>query len=177
MAPHDPEATPRLYVNYTVGGEDHTQMFRYPPSGSQSAAVDTIVEMWAFLDGGLYLCTIDSLEYSIEGSSVHLPLAWPGDPTYGTGTPTAGQEMKFISVVGKDSFGTRTRLEQFGIIQVIPATWRLPVGVNSILDDWFAHYQAAHTAGVFCTIGEDSAFFNQYYNFKYADNDIAKVRG
>jgi len=177
MAPHDPEATPRLYLTYTVGGEDHVQLFRYPPAGSQAAAIDTIVEMWAFLDSALYVCTIVSLEYSIEGSSVHLPLVWPGDPAYGTGSPPAGQEMKFFSVVGKDSFGTRIRYEQFGITQAIPTTWRLAVGVNSAMDDWFEHLQAAHTAGTFCTIGEDSAFFNQYYNFKYADNDIAKVRG
>ena len=177
MAPLNPNNTPRLFVNYTVGGEDHTQMVRYLPSGSQSAAVDTLVEMWAFLDASLYLCTITSLQYSIAGSNVRIPLVWPGDPSYGSGAPSAGQEMKFFSVVGKDNSGRRVRLEQFGIIQAVPSTWRLLIGVNSDMDDWFGHVRAAYAATTFCTIGEDNAYFNAYYNFKYADDGIAKARG
>jgi len=176
MAALEPDATPRLFLTYTVGGEDHVQQVRYPPSGSQSAAISTLVEMWAFLDSALYLCTINKLEYSNTGSSVRIPLAWPGNADYGAGAPPAGQEMKFFSVVGKDTLGRRVRLEQFGITQAIPTTWRLALGINAAMDDWFDHVQQAYLDVTLVTIADNPAFFNQYYNFKYADNDIAKVR-
>jgi len=176
LAPLNPSNTPRLYLTYTVGGEQHVQLYRYLPSGSQGTAISTIVELYAFLDSELYTTTIDSLQYSIEGSNVRIPLTWPGDPTYGTGTPTAGQEMKFVSVVGKGPDGHRVRLEQWGLTEAIPVKWRLGLGINPAMDDWFEHLQAAYTAGTFVTIGEQVAFFNQYYNFKYADDGITKAR-
>jgi len=169
--------TPRLFLDYSVGGEDHTQQVRYPEGGSQGAAISTLVEMMAFLDAGLYLTTIIGLRFSVAESDVTNPVTWPGDATYGSGSPSAGQEMKFISVTGKDGGGHRCRLEMFGIIQVIPTTWRLLVGVNSVLDDWFEHLQAAYLDGTFCSIAGIGVIFNQYYNFKYADHEIAKVRG
>lgn len=176
MAPLAADSTPRLFLTYSVGGEDHIQQVRYPPSGSQSAAISTLVEMWAFLDAVLYLCTIQKLEYSNTGSSVRIPLVWPGNPDYGASAPPAGTESKFFSVVGKDSTGRRVRLEQWGVTQAIPSNWRLNVGVNTDMDNWFDHVQQAYLDVTLVTIADNPAFFNQYYNFKYSDNDIAKAR-
>jgi len=176
MAPLPEHNTPRLFLTYSVGGEDHVQQFRYPASGSQGAAVAVLPELYAFLDPELYATTIVKLEYSLAESNVRIPLAWPGDASYGADTPPAGQQMKFLSVVGKDTTGRRIRVEQFGIKQAIPSTWRLALGVNTDLDDWFEHLQLAYTEVTLVTIADNPAFFNQYYNFKYADTDIAKVR-
>jgi len=169
--------TPRLFLDYTVGGEDHTLQVRYPDGGSQGAAVSTLVEMMAFLDAGLYATTINSLQFSVAESDVRNPITWPGDASYGAGSPSAGQEMKFFSVTGKDSGGHRCRLEVFGIIQAIPSTWRLALGINTSMDDWFEHVRAAYLDGTFVSIAGDPVVWNLYYNFKYADHEIGKARG
>lgn len=169
--------TPRLFLDYTVGGEDHTVQFRYPEGGSQGAAVSTVVELMAFLDGSLYTTTINSLQFSDVESDVRNPITWPGDPSYGTGGVPAGQEMKFFSITGKDDDGHRCRVEMFGIGQAIPTTWRLALGVNTPMDNWFTHLRAAYLDGTFCSIAGRPVVWNLYYNFKYADHEIAKARG
>jgi len=169
--------TPRLYIDYTVGGEQHTMTYRYPETGSQGAALSTIVELFAFMDSELYLTSINGARFSEINSNVTNPVAWPGDPTYGTGTPTAGQQMKFFSMVGKDPNGRRWRSEWFGCTEAIPVAWRLAYGINPTMDDMFDHLQAALTATTLCSIGGESVLMREYYNFKYADSEIAKVRG
>lgn len=176
MAPLPSSNTARLYLDYTVGGEDHTQTVRYDGPGNRVPAAGVLAELWAFLSSELYGTTIQGLRFSIAGSDVTNPMAWPGDPTYGAGSPPAGQQMKFFSIVGKSADGRRVRMEQFGITQAIPSTWRLARGINAAMDDWYDHVQIAHGDFVLCTISELPAIFNLYYNFKYADNDIAKVR-
>jgi len=168
--------TPRLYIDYTVGGEQHTMTFRYQETGSQEAALSTLVEMWAFMDGALYATTIDGARFSLVNSDVTNPVEWPGDAAYGTGSPAAGQEMRFFSMVGKDPSGRRWRSEWFGGTQAIPTSWRLPYGTNATMDDMFDHLQAALAAGTLCSIAGNTVLMRKYYNFKYADHEIAKKR-
>lgn len=177
MPPLPTSNTNRLYLDYTVGGEDHTQIVRYLSPTGQGAAISTLVELWAFLNGTLYQCDITGLRFSVVGSNVTNPLVWPGNATYGVGNPTAGQEMKFFSIVGKSQDGRRVRMEQFGSQVVIPPTWRQAMGVSPSMDSWFDHVQSAHDSGTFCTISGAEGLFNLYYNWKYSDNDINKVRG
>jgi len=168
--------TPRVYIDYTVGGEQHTMTYRYPETGSLGAALSTLAEMWAFMDGAMYATTIDGARFSEINSDVTNPAVWPGDASYGTGTPAAGQEMRFFSMVGKDTNGRRWRSEWFGGTQAIPTSWRLPYGTNAVMDDMFDHLQSALSATTLCSIGGQSVLMRQYYNFKYADHEIAKKR-
>jgi len=168
--------TPRVFIDYTVGGEQHTMSYRYPETGSLVTALSTLAEMWAFMDSEMYATTIDGARFAEVNSNVTNPAVWPGDPSYGTGTPAAGQEMKFFSMVGKDPIGKRWRVEWFGVTQAIPSTWRLAVGINPSMDDMFDHLQAALTATTLCSIAGQSVLMRTYYNFKYADLEIAKKR-
>lgn len=177
MAPLPPDTTGRIYVDYVVGGEGHTITARYPSTGDAVTALSTMAEVFAFLDGALYETTIEGARFSVAGSNVTNPITWPGDPSYGTGSPPAGQQMKFISWVGKSPDGRRTRWEVFGISASIPSTWRLAQGINTSIDNARGHVADAGAEESWCGISGLPYLVNPYTNFKYADHEIAKVRG
>lgn len=177
MAALNPENTGRVFISYLVGGEEHVLQLRYGPSSNAVTALSTAAEMFAFMDSALYSTDIIRAESSSVGTSVRLPETWPGDSNYGTGTPPAGQEMKFISLTGKSVLGRRWRLEWFGVNVTIPAAWRMGLGVNSSFDDMREHVALALATSDFVCIDNEPGLINAYYNFKYADHEIGKARG
>lgn len=171
-----PSNTARVYVDYLVGGEEHTMTLRYPEDGSPVTTLSTVAELFAFLDPTLYTTDIIGARQSDINSNVTNPISWPGSASYGSLNPPAGQQMKFFSMVGKDHNGRRWRLEWFGTNLTIPATWRMTVGTNSDMDDMRDHLQTALASGAICSIAGLPVLMRSYYNFKYADHEIAKLR-
>lgn len=177
MAPISPDNTGRIYVDYLVGGEEHTVVARWLTGIGPVTALSTMAEVFAFLDPVLYTTAILGARYSVEGSNVTLPITWPGDPSYGAADPSPGKEMLFISMTGKSTLGRRWRIEFFGINITVPAAWRMPLGVNASLDDAREHISTALATGGWVGIDGNGVLVNPYYNFKYADHEIGKARG
>lgn len=178
MAPLPASNTGRVYIDYTVGGEEHTVTSRFLSISSSAAlCLAGWAEIFAFLSPNMFAITSVSSRFSVINSDVTNPITWPGSLGYGADQPPVGQEMKFFSMVGKSQDGRRVRYELFGSKQAIPSSWRLPVGSNLDMDDARAHLQAMHVSGATCTISGGAALLNPYYNFKYADLEIDKARG
>lgn len=170
--------TARIYIDYSVGGEDHTLIARFMGISSSPALVlSTLAEVFAFLSPALFLTTIIGARQSFSGSDVTNPIAWPGSPSYGAGTPPDGQQMKFVTMVGKSADGHRCRYAFFGVTTVIPPTWRVSLLTAPDLADAFDHIQSAHNNSTLSTISGQRGLFNRYFNIKYFDHEIAKVRG
>ncbi len=114
MAPLPSNNTGVLFLDYSVGGEDHTVQFRYPPGGSLIDLKDVADQFLSALGDAIMTITITGARHRAEGENITLPTAWTGASTYGTGSATHDQSAWYVDFVGRSAGGRKVRIAIFG---------------------------------------------------------------
>lgn len=120
MAPINPNNTRRYWIDYTVGGVQHTMMFRTTGIYSPASVGTTVNALLNTISALLYLLTINSARTAAAGSDVALPvtIGIEGN-TYGSGAPVVDTALpENLTFVGRSSGGHRARFTVYGLIGV-----------------------------------------------------------
>lgn len=142
MAPLPSNTTGVVFVDYTVGGEEHTIQCRYSASGSAAGAMTVIADFLAALTSVLETITITGARHRPAGSTITLPMVWTGAATYGSGVATRAQSAWYYDFIGRSPDGRRVRMSVFGanaMTDIAEGDYRIPIvgafiGAKAVLD-------------------------------------------
>jgi len=116
MAPLPPESTARYFVDYSVGGVEHTFQVRFDGVTSPSAFGDTLNALLNTIDTQLYQITINQVRFAADGSNVSNPVVSGIEGnTYGTGAPADNERADFLNFVGRTTGGRRVTMAIYGL--------------------------------------------------------------
>lgn len=117
--PYEPANTARLYLDYTAIGRSHTLIFRFPTDGQAAAAVGAAQDWAEQVATKMYLNTAwTGARMSAQGVDVTNPLPWDNVPGAEGSNGIARNAPRFVSWVGRTSFGTRARWFLYGVAPV-----------------------------------------------------------
>lgn len=153
MAPFNPNATPRFWVDYRAQGRNHSVMFRYVggglPDGSpgvpfQDGVIDffDVMEPWLPAD-----FEILATRRALQAQDFSLPSVGLG--TFSpTGVAQAGEMPAFLTFVGRSTSGTAWKLTLLGVTLspvgdgAYASDYRIQAGENAVIDGARAVLQA-----------------------------------
>jgi hypothetical protein len=162
MAPLPPTTTKRWFLDYSVGGVDHTLMMRSSANVTAAEAVTAISGFLAQLAPVLYEITVTGFRVAELNSNVTNPVVWTGNATYGSGAAPENSIPNFISFIGRSAGGRRARVFVFGFKLNYPSNYRFEAGENADVDD--ARAQLDAYANRWLTIDTLDAVWNAYAN-------------
>lgn len=115
MAPISPSGTARLYLDYTVGGNPHSVIFRYGSNDGPAAAAPIFQAILEANDAafGVNVQFIGA-RVAFTGTNVTNPLPFTPTGFVGTAIPGA-QYPRYVSWVGRTSEGRRVRYYFYGM--------------------------------------------------------------
>lgn len=163
MAPLPSNNTGVVFLDYSVGGENHTAQVRYSSSSSFVDAMTVLDDFLTALGGLISVITIIGARHRPQGSNVTLPVTWTGAATYGVGTATHAESAFYIDFVGRSAGGRRVRLSVFGSDQAIDlaeSDYRLPA-TGAVLD---ALTVLTNASDIVVAIDNGAPVWNQYAN-------------
>lgn len=142
MPPLPSNTTGVVFVDYSVGGHDHTIEARYSASGSQAGAMTVIDDLLTSLAAVLFTLTINGARHRPALSNVTLPVPWTGAATYGSGVAVPAQSAWYYNFIGRAPSGRRARIGVFGsnaVTDISAGDYRIPivgafVGARAVLD-------------------------------------------
>ena len=119
MAPLPPENTARYWVDYSVGGINHSFQVRFDGTTSPSALGSTLNAFLNTLAPLLNQIIIEGVRFAPEGTNISNPVVTGIEGnTYGVGTPAANETADFLNFVGRTAGGRRVTLAIYGILEV-----------------------------------------------------------
>lgn len=178
MAPIDPAGTARLYLDYTLGGQGHTVIFRFGDNGLPALAAPVFATLLA-ANPAAFGSNVEFVgaRQSFSGSNVTNPLPW--DVVEFVGTAVAAVDApRFVSWVGRTSEGRRVRYYFYGmnLDSSEPADYRLtgeevPV-VAAFQDDLYSFLEELNVVA----IDSNPAVMKPYANVGYSAYYQRKAR-
>jgi hypothetical protein len=160
-----PQNTERWYLDYTVGGIQHTLIMRTAIPYSDANASTAMAGLLTAMSTLLNQLTVVGLRKSVQGSNVTNAATWSGASTYGTGTLPNNSRARFLSFVGRDSLGYRVRATVFGAAGTLDDNYRM-TRAESTLVAASLDYLAARTND-FVTLAFNHPTWKQYANAGY----------
>lgn len=174
MAPLPESNTARAYLKYQVDNEVHTLVSRLAPGFTNddiNAMVDDFITVASPLVNDT---TFVSLERSVVGSNVRIPVTRVGVTEWGGGGTFPERSPWFWSFTGKSIDGRRARVELFGRNVSNNVNWRLPGVDDSNVQAFIEFLQA--TEGSFLTISGEPPIWNAYANESISQHWIGAER-
>lgn len=136
MTPLPSNNTAVLFVDYATSGEQHTMQLRYGESSTAVDAMTVLNDFLTALEPSFTTIEINGARNRAEGSTITLPLAWTGDPSFGGPPGVHSQSAWYLDFIGRSIAGKRVRLTVFGCKQMEDAgenDYRVPASGN-VLD-------------------------------------------
>lgn len=146
MPPLPSNNTDVLFVDYSVGGENHTLQCRVVNPSGAPEAMSAVDDFLTAISPLLRTITIVSARYRVATFSVTLPVTWTGAASYGSGSAVHFETAYFVDFVGRDDDGRRCRAAVFGAnvpADVSNDDFRLTRAENSAVDDALSVLEAA----------------------------------
>lgn len=179
MAPLNPANSARLYLDYTLGGQDHTVIVRYDSASIAAGAAD-IFRAVLLANDAAFGSNVEFVGARVSELNVNVTNPLPWDPVEFVGTAIAAQDYpRFVSLVGRDAQGYRVRYYFYGINfdTLEPTDYRLtgeelPVW-SSFMTDWL---DAMEETGA-TTIAGFTPVMKSYANVGYNAYYQRKARG
>jgi hypothetical protein len=165
MAPLPPNSTRRYFLNYTVGGLQHTLQMRTVEAVTDAGAAFALDQFMDILSPALFLVTINNLERANLGSNIRNVIPWTGNLTYGIAPQDDHDRPNFISFVGRSPGGRRVRATVFGWNGPDDANYRYVQGENVQVDNAYAHLNLA--SGTWIAVDGQEALFHLYGNYGF----------
>jgi len=167
MAPLPPESTPRLYLDYSDGVNQHSLIARLGTGTSSTTGMDYVDQFMLELSPSLYLITVIGCRIASDESNVTNPIAWTGDFAYGSGTMPPVNAPREIRFQGRSTDGRQVSVSVYGYKEATPAVYRINSGVDTNVDDAIDKLAVASAAGVFVTISSNVPIWKQYASFNF----------
>jgi len=167
--------TERWFLDYSVGGKQHTMQCRTLPATSHTVVSAGFDELLAGLSGSLALITIDGLRFALQGSDVSNPADFGGAATYGSVTEVPFLVPQFVAFQGRDALGHKNRLTIFGWKGFEPSDYRINAGEDAAIDLAITNLNLETT--IFLSIGGGTTHWKPYANFGFNAHWQRKLRG
>ncbi len=164
MAPLPVSNTPRLFIDYTSVGQEHTAVIRLPLSAGTSEAIDAYNGMKAALLAITYTSdAIQGARFAGLASNLTFPLSVIGGVGTLSGTPDPDYKPNFASWTGRGGTGRRCRFTWF-------TAFVTPVSDGYRDDTPNAQFSAVRTALLSASVAAVdisgmTVFWNPYVNF------------
>lgn len=151
-------------------------MFRVPEGFDMGLVQDAIEEFLINLDPDLYVINVLGLRIAFKGSNITLPTPWTGQMSFGAGSEPPQFMPRFISYVGRSTFGPRWSLKVFGVDKTMPNDFREPLVAATALYNGRGRLQAAFNNGQFVAIDGNPVVVYDYVNWNYNDHWVGEAR-
>lgn len=158
-----PNNTARWFLDYNNGLNDHTMVIRSDGSAGQDEVAEAVGDFFTALDTLIAEITIVGLRVAAEGSNVTIPALWTGDPTYGAGALGEIERPQFLSFVGRDIDGRRTRVYVYALAALTENDYRIQAGDSAAVTNALTVLRRGGD-GLFLTISGLQPFWNDYAN-------------
>lgn len=162
---HPPNNTRRYFLDYIVANVQHTMCVRTTGGVTPAEASTEIGGFLTQLAPVLNVITIAGLRIAEAGSNVTNAALWSGAATYGTGNQSPQDVPKFLSFIGRDVGGTRTRIFVFGTSLSADANWRVSTTENTAIANAITYLRNRTTT--FLSIILAPPVWKPYANFGY----------
>ena len=114
MAPLPDNGTPRLYIDYTSGGQRHTMDIRLAAGSTTADAVSAYAAIVpAMVDLMPLTDSVVGARFSASGSNLSFPLPVASEAGTNVDVPDPDNKPSFVSVTGRDALGRRVRVTFF----------------------------------------------------------------
>jgi len=168
LTPLPTNGTPRVWVEYNDGVNQHKLMIRYAASGP---SVDEVLTMAASifdaLDPNWYAISITGARAASSGSDISFPVTWPGASSYGTDTMPLNRAPLELRFLGRDQSGRKVSWSFWGGKFTVPDTYRFPYSVGGSVADVIDSITAAGESFAFLTINLLQPQIYQYADVNY----------
>lgn len=114
MAPLPANNTKRYFLDYSVGGVEHTLLMRVATGTDDSLASGAFEDLLTELSAQLYSLTVLGMRVSAEGSDISLPATYSGATSFGSGAADKVGTAGYVTFLGRTADGRRTRISIFG---------------------------------------------------------------
>lgn len=183
MAPLPPNNTARLWIDYVVGGIEHTFQVRYNANQPTIDVVDTVAAILGFIEGELASSfAVQGARVAPAGSNISVPFDISGSAlagfvgTNGSDLP-ANNAPREISWTGRShTTGRRVEWSLYGYMPNTPANYRWGPGETvASSSQVIAALNAASAAGIFVAIDGTPAVWKPYVNVNfnsYWENEV-----
>jgi len=169
--------TGRVWVEYSNGQDQHTLLWRYNSTAhAVSAVLDGIASFFTAVEAAFYTFSIVSVRFAIAGSSVSLPVAWPGDPSYGTGTSTANDRAAALQFLGRSATGRRCSFWIYAVDGLAPIGYRLTASGVPAISDGIDALNSLSADGLYTAIDNTDPIHYPYANWKINDYWLHQAR-
>lgn len=176
MAALPPFSTGRVWVDYATINAEHSFMLRYPEGGTPSLALDVAASFLNQASNSLHVINVRGARYAPQGSDVTLPIAWPGELTYGSTQENPVNAPRFVSFAGRSALGRRWLLQLYGWRGTTPSNYRQFLGDDVGLENGVQELQDASAEGVICAIDGTGLNIYEYFNVNYNDHWVGEAR-
>lgn len=143
MAPLPENNTPRFWLDYNDGRNDHSLMVRYAASAGTAAAMDFLDAFLTALSADLFLLTVQGARASASGSNISLPVAWTGAASYGADPLPLNRrpfECRFLS---RSVTGRRGSMSVYGTKFNLPDEFRIARDADPQISNAFSAWETA----------------------------------
>jgi hypothetical protein len=161
----NPNNTERWFLDYTVGGIQHSLLMRTAIPYTDANASTAIGGLLTAAGTLIQQITIVGLRKAVQGSNVTNAATWSGNATYGTGAIPNNNRARFISWVGRDTLGYRVRATLFGAAGTLDDNYRM-TNVESSLVAAVNTYLAGRTND-WVTLAFNHPTWKSYANVGY----------
>ena len=166
MAAYPPNATPRLWVDYSDGVHPHSMLFRFAAIAGIGNAMDAANEFLTALAGDMVEIVIIGARVAPEGVNVSAPVAWTGSGAYGSGVQTGANSPLELCFVGRTALGTMAKWFVYGTKAAIPNSYRYFPGQLASFDAAIAALRARVTDGTLVAIDTQPPSIYPYINIQ-----------
>lgn len=116
MAPRSPDATARLWIDYSVAGQARTMQYRFADAATATAAAATLRSALDAVKDRFYTSTIfTGARVAAVGTNVSNPVTFASLSGTGAGEQPLWSTPRFHSTVGRSSDGAKVRWYVYGI--------------------------------------------------------------
>ena len=163
MAPLPSNTTGILFVDYQVGGQQHTFQVRFQAPSTYADAMVEAGDWLTALGTSIYEITILGARVQAVGTNVTFPTPWLELSTYGSGTCPPAASAQFYDFVGRSPDGRRVRLSIFGAATLtFGNNYRASTGENTAIDAAVTELNSAE--GTMLTISGEQPTWQLYAN-------------
>jgi len=158
--------TLKYFLDYEGAAGEHTLLFRFSPAVTDANAITRITAIVNTLKAFVTSATVfNRLRRADVGSNLSFPLAWTSIAGTSATAIAASQYPQFVSWVGRDLGGVRTRLTLHGASTTSDADYRILASENASVAAVLAALRTVSPAVV--TVADAIPVWNDYCNTGY----------
>ncbi len=178
ISPLPASNTERWFLDYTVGGFQHTMICRAASPQVADDVASAFNAVLTELTTYLAVITIVGFRKALVGSDITNPQSAAGlESTYGTGAQGAIYAPVQTTFVGRSIDGRKARVGVFGAATLNDSSYRITAAENSEIASAIDQLGAFSAGGLFVGISGIRVLWHSYANIGLNDHFVRSMRG